>query len=314
MILVSIFEKLAPIVFFLALGVLFRTKRFLSAQTIDEIKQLLVRVTLPALLFLTFLELDFHREYVFVIILMFVINLVMLGAGHLAGKIIAPGNRYAPLMFTGFEMGMLGFSLFGISFGQAGLQAIGILDLGQELYVWFILTTLLTFMTRGKPRLGTVVSSFFTSPVILAILIGMALNAFLPEGLLETLPGYTGIDTALSMLAGLTIPLILVIIGYQLRFRLSGFASPLALLASRTILLLGFAVLMDRLVFPRLADVPELLAPAMYTLAILPPPFIMPLFMDGASEKEAESVGTTLSLGTLVTLALFFVLLVVYGV
>jgi predicted permease len=141
----------------------------------------------------------------------------------------------------------------------------------------------------------------------------MALNAFLPEGMLETLPGYTGIDTALSMLAGLTIPLILVIIGYQLRFRLSGFASPLALLASRTILLLGFAVLMDRLVFPRLGDVPELLAPAMYTLAILPPPFIMPLFMDGASEEEAEFVGTTLSLGTLVTLALFFVILVLSG-
>ena len=310
MILVSIFEKLAPIVFFLALGVLFRTKNFLSAQTIDEIKQLLVRVTLPALLFLTFLELDFHREYFFVIILMFVINLVMLGAGHLAGKFIAPGNRYVPLMFTGFEMGMLGFSLFGISFGQAGLQAIGILDLGQELYVWFVLTTLLTFMTRGKPRIGTVVSSFFTSPVILAILVGMALNAFFRRHLKHSPVTQELIRAPCSQI---TIPLILVIIGYQLRFRLSGFASPLALLASRTILLLGFAVLMDRLVFPRLGDVPELLAPAMYTLAILPPPFIMPLFMDGASEEEAEFVGTTLSLGTLVTLALFFVILVLSG-
>lgn len=314
MILVSVFEKLAPIVFFLLLGVLFRKKAFLSVQTIDEIKRLLVRITLPALLFLTFLDLDFHRDYLVVIVLMFAVNLVMLGAGRLAGRFIAPGNRYAPFMFTGFEMGMLGFSLFGISFGQEGLQAIGILDLGQELYVWFVLTTLLTFMTRGKPRVGTIVSSFFTSPVIIAILAGMALNAFLPEGLLETLPGFAGINTALSMLAALTIPLILVIIGYQLRFRLSGFASPLALLATRTILLLGFAVLMDRLVFPYLGDVPEFLAPAMYTLAILPPPFIMPLFMDGARSEEAEFVGTTLSLGTLLTLALFFILLVVYGI
>jgi hypothetical protein len=39
----------------------------------------------------------------------------------------------------------------------------------------------------------------------------------------------------------------------------------------------------------------------------------MPLFMDGASEEEAEFVGTTLSLGTLVTLALFFVILVLSG-
>ncbi len=314
MILVSIFEKLAPIVFFLALGVLFRKNEFLSGQTIDEIKRLLVRITLPALLFLTFLELDFHRDYLVVIVLMFAVNLVMLGAGRFASRFIAPGNRYAPFMFTGFEMGMLGFSLFGISFGQEGLQSIGILDLGQELYVWFVLTTLLTLMTRGKPRVGTIVSSFFTSPVIIAILAGMALNALLPEGLLETLPGFVGINTALSMLAALTIPLILVIIGYQLRFRLSGFTSPLALLATRTILLLSFAVLMDRLVFPHLGDVPELLAPAMYTLAILPPPFIMPLFMDGARTEEAEFVGTTLSLGTLLTLALFFVLLVVYGV
>lgn len=314
MILVSIFEKLAPIVFFLALGVLFRRKVFLSRQTIEEIKRLLVRITLPALLFLTFIDLDFHRNYIAVIVLMFAVNLVMLAAGHLAGRLIAPGNRYAPLMFSGFEMGMLGFSLFGISFGQEGLQAIGILDLGQELYVWFVLTTLLTFMTRGKPRPGTIVSSFFTSPVILAILAGMVLNTLLPDGMLETLPGYAGIETALSMLAGLTIPLILVIIGYQLRFRLSGFASPLTLLATRTALLLGFAALMGRFVFPQLGNVPELLAPAMYTMAILPPPFIMPLFMDGASGEETEFVGTTLSLGTLVTLALFFVLLVVYGV
>lgn len=314
MILVSVFEKLAPIVFFLALGVFFRKRAFLSAGAMEEIKRLLVRVTLPALLFLTFLGLDFHRDYIAVIVLMFAVNLVMLAAGHIAGRFIAPGNRYAPLMFTGFEMGMLGFSLFGISFGNEGLQAIGILDLGQELYVWFVLTTLLTFMTRGKPRIGTIASSFFTSPVILAILAGMMLNALLPDGMLETLPGYTGIETALSMLAGLTIPLILIIIGYQLRFRLSGFTAPLSLLAARTVLLLGFAVLMERIVFPQLGNVPALLAPAMYTMAILPPPFIMPLFMDGASGEEAEFVGTALSLGTLVTLSLFFVLLVVYGI
>ena len=314
MILVSIFKKLTPIVFFLALGVLFRKNVFLSTQTITEIKKLLVRSTLPALLFLTFLELDFHRDFLAIIVLMFAINLVMLATGRIAGRIIAAGNRYATLMFTGFEMGMLCFSLFGISFGREGLQAIGILDLGQEIYVWFVLTTLLTFMTRDKPRIGMIVSSFFTSPVILAILTGMALNALLPEGLLESLPGYAGVETALSMLAALTIPLILVIIGYQLRFRISGFTTPLALLAARTVLLLAFAVVMDRIVFPQMGSVPELLTPAMYTMAILPPPFIMPLFMDGASVEEQDFVSSTLSLGTLLTLTLFFVLLVVYGV
>lgn len=313
MIFVSIFEKIAPILFFLLLGVFFRSRSFFSESTIEEIKLFLVRITLPALLFLTFLDLDFQREFLIIIVLMFAVNFVMLAAGKAAGRIISPENRYAPLMFTGFEMGMLGFSLFGISFGAEGLKAIGVLDLGQELYVWFILTTLLMVIRESKPGLKKIGTNFITSPVILAIIVGMILNALLPKGLLETLPGYTGVHTALSMLSSLTIPLILIIIGYQLRFRISGFAAPLALLLTRTVLLLGFALLMQHFVFPRLTHVPRLFVPALYTMALLPPPFIIPLFMNGASEAEHDFVSATLSLGTVITIVLYFVLLLVHG-
>lgn len=313
MIFVAILEKITPIVFFLLLGVFFRRRSFFSESTITEIKQFLVNITLPALLFLTFLDLDFKREFLIVIVCMFGVNVIMLAAGKAVGRVLFPGNRYAPLMFTGFEMGMLGFSLFGISFGAEGLKAIGVLDLGQELYVWFVLTTLLMIIRKPKPGFKKIGINFITSPVILAILAGITINALVPKELIETLPGYTGMHTALSMLSNLTIPLILVIIGYQLRFHISGFAAPLLLLSIRIVLLLSFAQLMQHLVFPRLAYVPPLFVPALYTMALLPPPFIIPLFMEGASEEAHDFVSATLSLGTVITLVLYFVLLLICG-
>jgi hypothetical protein len=45
---------------------------------------------------------------------------------------------------------------------------------------------------------------------------------------------------------------------------------------------------------------------------VLPPPFIIPLFMEGQSADSQDYVSNTLSLGTLLTLAAFVVVVLVF--
>lgn len=313
MLWIQLAAKILPIILLIVVGALLKQRNFLSVNTVNELKKLVVNFALPALLFLAFLNTDFEAKHLWIILIMFFVNLVMLVFGSIFHLFVAKSEPYFPLMFTGFEMGMLGFSLFGTVYGVQNLSTMGILDLGQELYVWFALATLLLHLRDGAASIANVTLSFVTSPVIIGILLGVGLNLLGLRSFLTSNVMTGAILTAITMLSQITIPLILIIIGYQLNLHFREFFLPSTTLLIRMSLLITLALLIKFFVFDNLLHLPRIFSVALFTMFVLPPPFIMPLFMDSRSGGSQNYVGNTLSLGTLMTLVGFTILVATFG-
>jgi hypothetical protein len=306
-------SKILPVVLLLGIGAVARKKQYLTEAAVTGMKQLVVQLALPALLFLSFLHTGFQMQYVWILLAVFFANFIMLLAGKLLQKAVARENRYLPLLYTGFEMGMLGFSLYGSLYGTENLGIIGILDLGQEIFVWFILTTLIRTAENRTPVLKTAVLDFVRTPAIIAIFLGILCNSTGTATVLETAVLTSGILSAVSLISQLTIPLILIVVGYQLNLHLAEFRLPLFTVVTRLVLLCALAVAIDLILFRQILHLPPEFSVALYAMFILPPPFIIPLFMKQGDRHLHEYVGNTLSLGTLATLAGYVVLVLCTG-
>jgi len=308
---IDIFAKVFPVLLLLLLGVYFKRSRFISEQTVNDLKKIVLNVSLPCILFLAFLNTEFKSEHIWIIMMVFMVNVLMLFGGIAFQKMLAVKNRYFPFLFTGFEMGMLGISLFGTVYGMKNLSVIGIIDLGHELFIWFILTALLIGVKEQSRNFKKIGQSFITSPVIIGILAGIIFNLVGLKPILLANFLTTGILNTATLLSQIMIPLILVIIGYQLDFKLNQFSLPSKTILLRTTALLLIAFMIIHFAFNQWLKLPHIFSTALLVMFILPPPFIIPLFMNNQAEEQTY-VNNTLSLGSMVTIVGFIILMFVY--
>ena len=89
-------------------------------------------------------------------------------------------------------------------------------------------------------------------------------------------------------------------------------AAPVRTLAVRLVIWVTLGLLFTTLVISRLFPGDTVAQAAMMTMFVLPPPFVIPLFMARASAEEQRYVVNTLSLATLATLAGFTLVSVFY--
>ena len=114
--------------------------------------------------------------YVALFILMFLLCRGLLGLGKLIKQGLHIRQTYFPFLITGFEYGMLGVSLFGGAYGLERIGYIAIVDLGHELFIWFVFLALLLMQRDGLQDPNQLAQAFLKSPVIIAILLGLLLN------------------------------------------------------------------------------------------------------------------------------------------
>ena len=72
--------------------------------------------TLPFVLFNSFATAEYTKSALILPIIIFIICTIMLALGYLWVKVSKSGSKLAPFLASGFEAGMLGFSLFGLLF------------------------------------------------------------------------------------------------------------------------------------------------------------------------------------------------------
>jgi len=209
---------------------------------------------------------------------------------------------------TGFEAGMLGYAIFGTVYGQENLYKFGLVDLGQVTFVFFILVPALQQEISGVQRFMDTIRSFFRTPVILSILGGVLLNQ---SGIYSLVTGdawYGSLEATLQLLGGMTTPLVALIIGSELRLQTGGLSKPIRTTFLRLLVWVPAGLLFSLGVVGLLLDLDRTYQAAVMTMAILPPPFVIPLFMKSASDDETVYVVNTLSLFTIVTLVAFVIL------
>jgi predicted permease len=131
----------------------------------------------------------------------------------------------------------------------------------------------------GSSSLSETARSFLSSPVIVAIVAGTVLNLAGAGPWLTSALVPAAAIAALEMLGNIIGPLILIVIGYGTRISPRGIreVGPLVLLRLAVVLAVGLLVVPP--VIEGLLGLPRIFTHAVFTFLVLPPPFIIPLYI-----------------------------------
>lgn len=148
-------------------------------------------------------------------------------------------------------------------------------------------------------------SSFIKTPVIIAIILGIIfqktglINLFQKNILLSSF-----LET-LRLLANITVPMIALVIGYELGFKKKNLPLAISTVILRHIILLILAFILNETLILRILHLDKVFQSALFTMFILPAPFIIPLYMRDEDKEDAEFIASVLALNTISTLILF---------
>ena len=317
---IDAFARVLPVLLLVGLGALFRRTGFLSGPAIDGLRKLVLNVTLPAALFLAFLRTELEAQYAVIVISIFGACLVMLAAGPWLRRGVGVRSAAMPSLMAGFEAGMIGYALYTAIFGAENLYRFAVVDLGQVLFVFFVLAPVVMRWASGQaPALSETAAAFVKTPVIIAIVAGVAGSLLgLAEPIGSNAITNAGLET-LALLAAVTTPAIAIVIGYSTAFSAGSLSDPARTLAVRLPIWITLAIVFNWLVIDQLLGLDRLFQAAVMTMAVLPPPFVVPLYMarargrDVSDDPDHDYLANTLSLATVVTLVLITVVGVVYA-
>ena len=304
--LISVISTALPVFLALAMGMMCRSKGFLTRDGVDTLKKVIVNLTLPFVLFSSFATAEYSKSALILPIIIFVICTIMLALGFLWVKVSKSGSKVAPFLASGFEAGMLGFSLFGLLFPNESISRFAMLCLGQEIFVFTLYKMLLT----GKTSPKAIINDFLTSPTLIAVILGLIVGA---SGLYDCFRSWgvsTIIESVTSFISAPTGTIILFSVGFDLVLREINWKKTGNMVAMRLVIagvMLGVLILLNRTILNGM-----IFEGAAVMLFILPSPFIIPIFTDAAEERV--QISSALSALTLITMVLFAVCSVVVGI
>lgn len=302
-------NDLLPTLALIALGAFLGARNVLGEAAVEGFRKLISTVTLPAVMFAAFSRLEPSAGHLALAAAVFAACALLGLAGGVIGKALRLPMPSTAFLFQGYEAGMLGYALFGAFFGSHNLSAFAGADLGQVVYVFTVLFTMLTARpsargASGSADFGAEVRAaalrILSSPVMIAIIAGLLSAAFIPgaRGLPWGEDGF--LASALAAVGGITSPLVCMVVGFSLRSGIRGAASAAATVAARMLFsavagsFIAF-VLVPALGFGRMQSM------AVLVLFMLPPPFVIPVLRK--APEESAYVGAVLSLHTLLSLA-----------
>ena len=304
--LISVISTALPVFLALAMGMMCRSKGFLTREGVDTLKKVIVNLTLPFVLFNSFATAEYTLSSLILPIVMFVVCCIMLAAGFVWVKAAKLQSKLAPFLASGFEAGMLGFSLFALLFPDESASKFAMLVLGQEIFVFTLYKMLLT----GKTSPKAIINDFLTSPTLIAVILGLIVGA---SGLYDCFRSWgvsTIIESVTSFISAPTGTIILFAVGFDLVLKEINWKKTGNMVAMRLVIagvMLGVLILLNRTVLNGM-----IFEGAAVMLFILPSPFIIPIFTDAAEERV--QISSALSALTLITMILFAVCSVVVGI
>lgn len=305
--------KFIPIFLIIGIGVVFRRKGVLTEASVAGMKNLIINLGLPAIFFVSFLTMELKQQYLYLFIITFLFCLLLFYAGMLLEKLKITKIVLSRFFFTGFEFGMVGVALFSSLFGSENLQYILLFGLGHEFFIWFVYAPLLSAQNEGRVELKKTVRSFLTSPIILAIISALFLNI---TGIYHTIEDFSlmeGFISACRIAGNLTTPLILLAIGFQMKFSGIEWSESIRMILLRFAVVIiagiGLFLILDTWVI----EFDSIMIYALITFILLPPPYIIPIFLGEKFRENSSFYSSLLILATLATLIIYALAIVIAG-
>ncbi len=302
--------SILPILLLFVLGFILQKSKSFSEPTIVGIKRIVSDLALPALMFQAFSTLEIESSYLILVMTIFMVCLLMVLIGKALAKPLGMNASYFPLMMGGFEMGMLGYALFISVYGVEHIGKLALVDLGQVLFVFFVLMALLIKERDGVHNTKVLIRQFITSPVIIAIFLGIIVSLF-AKGI-EPNALFTALGEFITLLAGLTVPLIAISIGYGIHIKKEGLAQAFKTILVRKFFLIILALLINYFLVDKLLGMAAIYRYAVLLMFLTPPPFIITIFMRKGDKESADYVDNTLSMDTLVSIIMVMVATTIY--
>ncbi len=310
----EIISKVIPILLLISLGYFIRTKNMLKDQSIDDIKKLIINISLPSILFITFLNMEFKVEYLLVFVIVFLMLAMLYFIGILLNKINLITHPLLPFVITGCTFGLLGISLYETVFGAENLEKISILGVGHELFMWIFFFNAIKMRFNNERFSIETIKNIFRSPLVLSIVFGLAFNilgfgqAFLENTFLK------GIYTVLQYLGNIATPFILIIVGFGLKFNKKYMKQSAILVSIRYIAMFIVGYTLKFLLIDRIIPNDRLFDYGFFTFLILPPPYSLTIFVGQyATDENKELINNTLVLSTVVCITAYISFVALIG-
>lgn len=302
----DIFAKVIPILLLISLGQYLRHKEILHQSSIDEIKKIVINIALSAVLFLAFISMELKGEYFLVFIIMFLLMHVFYFVGGLLNKIDAISHPLLPFMTSGFTFGLLGIPLFTTVFGIENIGKLSILGVGHEFYVWLLFYPSMAMKFKNQKFSLKTVREILLSPLMISIVLGMTFNITGLGLWIQENPIANGFYTTIQYLANLATPLILIIVGFGLRFNKKYMKQSIKFVVIRMTSILIVGYICKYLIINPVITSDSMFDYAYFTFLILPPPLSLPIFVGAYSTKEHEELANnTVVLNTVVSISVF---------
>jgi hypothetical protein len=200
-------------------------------------------------------------------------------------------------------MGMMGYALYIMLFGQENISNMAVADLGQVLFVFTVYQSLLN-MKKGQGA-REAVKSMLTTPVFLAIAAGVLIGVTGLGRLLSASSAGRVLDSLIDFIGRPTACAILFAVGYEIRLSKSGVRDAFIAAAARLLIMAALCAL-TLFVLGLFIRVEAGLRWALILMFTLPGPFVLSAFLGPG--REAEYASTCLSLYTLLSVGFFAVI------
>lgn len=302
----NVFSQMTPVIVMLTIGFMLKKTGLIKDSAIKGVKNIVFYITLPAVLFKAF----YSVKYSFTVFIFFVIVFLCCGVALLAAFAIKGTfkikNQMYPFLMTGFEAGMLGYALYSIAYGSDKLTNFATCDLGQTVFVYtVVMTVLYCQISGGLSGVKQALKNMSATPAFWSVFLGIIVGVTGLGYLINNSAIGQALSGTLQFAASPTGPLILLIVGYELEFSAANIKSAAFTILTRLLIMIPLSFGAWELIHIITGTNDVLLKAALLILFLLPAPFVIPLFTDKNDEKEY--ISTTLSLNTLVSMLLFMI-------
>lgn len=302
--IIPVLEMVLPVIVMLFLGYLCRAKNLVTKEGLAGIKSVISNITLPVVLFKAFYTTDYSLRSVLGFVIIFTSCVLALLAGYALNRFVAQ-SKLMPYLLSGFEVGMLGYALYGLLAGTDKLSYMASVDLGQVLFVYTVYLTLLKNATGQKTDVKGILLSMIKNPAFQGVAIGIIVGITGLGGFISASPVGGIFSEIIEMITLPTAGMILIIVGYELSMR-RDLVSPVVKTIAFRVAVMAVLLCISAFIMFSLLPFDKNLFMAMVLLFSLPAPFIIPLYAD--VESEGVYISTTLSMNTLVTIFIFILL------
>lgn len=302
----NVLEVILPVLLLMAVGFVGRRLKFLTADGVDSIKNIVMKVILPVAIFNALASATFSGESLVAIGVLLAVIVVSFGVGFLLRKLVRePYGKYLPFVVSVYEGGLFGYALYVSLVGKDNLSYIAILDIAGLLFGFGVYMNVLRRVETGeKFSMRSFAATAFGTPAFVATLLGLIVGA---TGFYQSFVGTAAGEIYLACENLLTLPLtplVLIVVGFNFSVRGELLAECFKTVAIRFVLqaILVVAVLT---VFRR-AEFAKEWQLAAIVLMSCPTSFSTQTFI--SDPDGAEYVATTNSLYCAVTIVVYIVL------